>query len=49
METQTRKTNLPKEPQAYADKYFLRTGEVLRAEGINPWDRAQIMIRKGPG
>ncbi len=48
-ETQTRKTNIPKEPQIYADKYFLRTGEVLRAEGINPWVRAQIMIRKGPG
>lgn len=40
---------LPKEPQPYADKYFLRTGEVLRAEGINPWVRAQVMIRKGPG
>jgi len=33
----------------YADKYFLRTGEILRAEGINPWVRAQVMIRKGPG
>jgi len=41
--------NLPKDPRPYADKYFLRTGEVLRAEGINPWVRAQVMIRKGPG
>jgi nicotinate phosphoribosyltransferase len=48
-QTQTKKTNLPKKPQPYADKYFLRTGEVLRAEGINPWVRAQVMIRKGPG
>jgi nicotinate phosphoribosyltransferase len=49
METQTKKFSLPNEPQKYADKYFLRTGEVLRAEGINPWVRAQVMIRKGPG
>jgi nicotinate phosphoribosyltransferase len=49
MKTQTRKNNLPKEPRPYADKYFLRTGEVLRAEGINPWVKAQVMIRKGPG
>lgn len=49
METQTKKFNLPKKPQPYADKYFLRTGEVLREEGINPWVRAQVMIRKGPG
>ncbi|MBU4086316.1 MAG: nicotinate phosphoribosyltransferase [Nanoarchaeota archaeon] len=41
--------SLPEKPQPYADKYFLRTGEVLRAEGINPWVRAQVMIRKGPG
>ena len=47
--TETEKINLPREPQPYADKYFLRAGEVLRAEGINPWVRAQVMIRKGPG
>src|SRR3989338_3242434 len=49
MKIQTKKFNLPKESQPYADKYFLRTGEVLRAEGINPWVRAQVMIRNGPG
>jgi len=48
-ETKTRQFNLPEEPQPCADKYFLRTGEILRAEGINPWVRAQVMIRKGPG
>jgi nicotinate phosphoribosyltransferase len=41
--------NLPEDPRPYADKYFLRTGEILRKEGINPWVRAQVMIRKGPG
>ncbi len=52
METQTKektRTNLLNESQKYADKYFLRTGSVLRAEDINPWVRAQVMIRKGPG
>ncbi len=43
------KRKLPESHKSYTDKYFLRTGEVLRAEGINPWVRAQVMIRKGPG
>lgn len=43
------KTELPQSHRPYADKYFLRTGEILRAEGLNPWVRAQVMIRKGPG
>ena len=41
--------NLPENPEPFADKYFLRTKQVLEAEGINPWVRAQVMIRKGPG
>lgn len=45
----TNKTNLPERHEPYEDKYFLRAGQVLRAEGINPWVRAQVMIRKGPG
>lgn len=49
MEKEKTRINLPDEFKKYSDKYFLRTGEVLRAEGINPWVRAQVMIRKGPG
>lgn len=40
---------LPEKYQPYIDKYFLRTGEILRAENLNPWVRAQVFIRKGPG
>jgi nicotinate phosphoribosyltransferase len=43
------KFKLPEDPRPYADKYFLRTKEILRAEKINPWVKAQVMIRKGPG
>jgi nicotinate phosphoribosyltransferase len=46
---ETQRFNLPDEPQKYNDKYFLRTGEILRAERINLWVKAQIMIRRGPG
>lgn len=49
MKTETKKFNLPETHQPYTDKYFLRTREVLEAEGINPWVRAQVMIRKGHG
>ncbi len=49
MEKQKNNFNLPEDHKPYTDKYFLRTGEILRAEGINPWVRAQVMIRKGPG
>jgi nicotinate phosphoribosyltransferase len=40
---------LPEQHEPYADKYFLRTREILAAENINPWVRAQVFIRKGPG
>ena len=44
-----KKFNLPQDYRPFIDKYFLRAGQVLREEGINPWVRAQVMIRKGPG
>jgi len=40
---------LPEKPEPYADKYFLRSKEILQKQGVNPWVRAQVMIRKGPG
>lgn len=40
---------LPERFEAYSDKYFLRTHEILEREGHNPWVRAQIFVRKGPG
>jgi nicotinate phosphoribosyltransferase len=33
----------------YTDKYFSRTKQILEAKDMNPWVRAQIFIRKGPG
>ncbi len=33
----------------YTDKYFLRSYEILKKENLNPYVRAQIFIRKGPG
>lgn len=33
----------------YTDKYFLRTREVLEKDGLNPFVRAQVFVRKGPG
>ncbi len=41
--------DLPERFEPFSDKYFLRTHEVLKTEGINPWVRAQVFIRKGPG
>ncbi|MBU1976252.1 MAG: nicotinate phosphoribosyltransferase [Nanoarchaeota archaeon] len=35
--------------QAFADKYFLRSDEILRKEGLNPWVNMQVFVRKGPG
>jgi len=35
--------------QKYTDKYFLRSNEILKAEGINPWVNMQVFVRKGPG
>ena len=43
------KFKLPESYEPYIDKYFLRSKQVLQAEGINPWVQAQVMIRKGPG
>ena len=40
---------LPEDHKPYTDKYFLRTREILEKEGLNPWVRAQVFIRKGPG
>ena len=41
--------NLPTDHKPFADKYFLRANEILKAENLNPWVRAQVFIRKGPG
>jgi len=35
--------------QQYVDKYFVRSKEILQKDDVNPWVRAQIFIRKGPG
>ncbi|MBN8548518.1 MAG: nicotinate phosphoribosyltransferase [Deltaproteobacteria bacterium] len=43
------KTTLPEDYRPYIDVYFHRTLEILKAEGLNPWVRGQVMIRKGPG
>lgn len=40
---------LPENHKSYTDKYFLRSNEILKAEGLNPFVRAQVFIRKGPG
>jgi|688.fasta_scaffold205734_2 nicotinate phosphoribosyltransferase len=40
---------LPEKFEPYSDKYFLRTHQILNEEGLNPFVRAQIFIRKGPG
>jgi nicotinate phosphoribosyltransferase len=43
------KQSLPERFEPFSDKYFLRTHEILKAEDLNPWVRAQVFIRKGPG
>ncbi len=40
---------LPENHEPYIDKYFLRANQILKAEGLNPFVRAQVFIRKGPG
>ena len=40
---------MKKENEKYVDKYFLRTKEILQKEGLNPFVRAQVFVRKGPG
>ena len=39
--------NLPEDYKPYTDKYFLYANQILKAEGLNPFVRAQIFIRKG--
>jgi nicotinate phosphoribosyltransferase len=39
----------PESYEPYTDKYFLRTKEILKRENLNPFARAQVFIRKGPG
>ncbi len=41
--------NLPPSHEPYTDKYFLRSRQILGAECHNPFVRAQVFIRKGPG
>ncbi len=33
----------------YADKYFLRSNEILQKDELNPWVNVQVFVRKGPG
>ncbi|RIL05062.1 MAG: hypothetical protein DCC75_12045, partial [Proteobacteria bacterium] len=40
---------LPEDPRPYADIYFLRTLDILKAKKLNPWVVGQVMVRKGPG
>src|SRR3989344_4197707 len=40
---------LPPDYKQYTDAYFLRSLEILQKEQLNPFVRAQIFIRKGPG
>lgn len=35
--------------EKYADKYFLRAYDILQKENLNPFVRAQVFVRKGPG
>jgi nicotinate phosphoribosyltransferase len=35
--------------EKYTDKYFLRAYEILKQDKLNPFVRAQIFVRKGPG
>ena len=41
--------DLPPQHQAYTDKYFLRSRQILELEGLDPIVRAQVFVRKGPG
>lgn len=40
---------LPTRHEPYADKYFLRTNQILKEMKLNPWVWAQLFIRRGPG
>ncbi|WNY27050.1 hypothetical protein [Methanolapillus ohkumae] len=35
--------------EKYTDKYFLRAYEILKNDRLNPYVRAQVFVRKGPG
>lgn len=35
--------------QRFTDKYFTRTRQILEAEELNPFVRAQVFVRQGPG
>ncbi|WNY24861.1 hypothetical protein [Methanolapillus millepedarum] len=35
--------------EKYTDKYFLRAYEILKKDNLNPYVRAQVFVRKGPG
>ena len=35
--------------EKYTDKYFLRAYEILQKDNLNPFVRAQVFVRKGPG
>jgi len=41
--------NTPTSHEPYTDTYFLRSKRILEAEELNPYVRAQVFIRKGPG
>jgi nicotinate phosphoribosyltransferase len=41
------KALLPETHEPYTDKYFLRSEQILREQGLNPFVRAQVFIRKG--
>ncbi|WXG41910.1 MAG: nicotinate phosphoribosyltransferase [Candidatus Freyarchaeum deiterrae] len=45
-----RKTDFefPPRHEPHTDVYFLRSGEIIRKEGINTYVRYQVFIRKGP-
>lgn len=41
------KATLPDNPDPYTDKYFLREKTIIHGDGLKPWVRAQVFIRKG--
>ena len=45
-ETQTKQPELVEKYREYTDKYFLRSKQILRAEGINPVVRYQMFARQ---
>lgn len=39
----------PADHRPYTDVYFLRSNQILKAENLNPFVRAQVFLRNGPG